>query len=124
MFAFTPALNALRSTVAFSPKLPTWKERSISMLGFGLLNKIVLQFSEVFWDADRDYFGHVSSEEQERGECFMFWNLERCMRTPVLVSLVAGDAAHHLEDPLAAEAAKVRVMDILAKVVSGGGGGW
>ncbi|CAF3740618.1 unnamed protein product [Rotaria sordida] len=38
------------NSIIFSPSLPQWKEEAIHKMGFGLLNKVFLQFSEIFWD--------------------------------------------------------------------------
>ena len=70
----------------------------------GNLNKLVLEFEEVFW-RDVCYFGHVNRDdngfdtdwyfrrESQRGEFFMFWNLSRATKKPILVALIAGEAA-------------------------------
>ena len=56
----TLPLGVLKSTtVTFTPPLPTWKESAIKSIGFGNLNKVVLEFQSVFWDASIDYFGIV-----------------------------------------------------------------
>jgi len=39
-----------RRLVRFSPALPAWKDRAIDGMGFGLLNKVVLQFNRPWWD--------------------------------------------------------------------------
>ncbi|UJR11102.1 hypothetical protein I4U23_015284 [Adineta vaga] len=47
----TIPLGCLKSnTIQFSPPLPTWKKEAIDTMGFGLLNKVYLQFSELFWE--------------------------------------------------------------------------
>jgi monoamine oxidase len=47
----TIPLGCLKSnTIQFNPSLPEWKKESIEKMGFGLLNKIYLQFYEIFWD--------------------------------------------------------------------------
>jgi len=84
-------------TVKFSPPLPEWKSASINNLGFGLLNKVVILFNESFWEENLDYFGQVSEDLEMRGECYLFWNLQRCMGKPVLVALLAGQAAYNSE---------------------------
>jgi monoamine oxidase len=38
-----------RQLITFEPPLPDWKRQAIDALGFGLLNKIVLQFDRPFW---------------------------------------------------------------------------
>lgn len=88
--------NAQNSSNApqFSPPLPSWKVAAIERLGFGNLNKVVLCFERMFWDPNANLFGHVANTTQSRGELFLFWNL---YKGPVLVALVAGDAASVME---------------------------
>lgn len=90
----TVPLGCLKAeTIKFSPPLPQWKYLSIQRLGFGVLNKVVMEFSEVFWDDSIDYFGATAEETNERGWCFMFWNVKKTVGAPVLIALVVGKAA-------------------------------
>lgn len=105
----TVPLGVLKTnSIAFEPALPDWKRNSISKLGFGLLNKIILVFKEPFWDVDRDMIGllrdtlNPSSPKQEdyaanRGRFYFFWNCIKTTGRPVLIALMAGDAAHQAE---------------------------
>jgi monoamine oxidase len=105
----TAPLGVLKQqSIQFDPPLPEWKQAVISRLGFGLLNKIVLVFDEPFWDVDRDMFGLLreprsgSGFEQDdyragRGQFYLFWNCIRTSGLPVLIALMAGDAAHEAE---------------------------
>jgi lysine-specific histone demethylase 1 len=83
------------NVVQFVPPLPEWKVASIQRLGFGNLNKVVLCFDRIFWDQDSNLFGHVGSTTASRGELFLFWSL---YRAPVLMALVAGEAAGIMEN--------------------------
>ncbi|KAG8197720.1 hypothetical protein JTE90_001642 [Oedothorax gibbosus] len=83
------------NAVQFSPPIPDWKAAAIQRLGFGNLNKVVLCFDRVFWDPNANLFGHVGSTTASRGELFLFWNL---YRAPVLLALVAGEAAAIMEN--------------------------
>lgn len=83
------------NAVQFNPPLPEWKTEAVMRLGFGNLNKVVLCFDRVFWDQACNLFGSVSHTTQSRGELFLFWNL---YRAPVLLALVAGDAAAVMEE--------------------------
>ncbi|KAI5710101.1 hypothetical protein M8J75_005633 [Diaphorina citri] len=56
---------------------------------------VVLCFDKIFWDPAENLFGHVGSTTASRGELFLFWNL---YQAPVLLALVAGEAASILED--------------------------
>lgn len=90
----TVPLGCLKAgTIKFSPPLPPWKDSSIQRLGFGVLNKVVLEFPEVFWDDSVDYFGATSEETDKRGQCFMFWNVKKTVGAPVLIALLVGKAA-------------------------------
>ncbi|KAJ0680320.1 putative spermine oxidase transcription regulator Homeodomain-LIKE family [Helianthus annuus] len=95
----TVPLGCLKAeTIKFSPSLPEWKNSSIERLGFGVLNKVVLEFSEVFWDESIDYFGATAEETDQRGWCFMFWNVKKTVNAPVLIALVVGKAAINGQD--------------------------
>lgn len=85
----------LLNSVQFSPPLPEWKAAAIARLGFGNLNKVVLCFERIFWDPTSNLFGHVGSTTGSRGELFLFWNL---YKAPVLLALVAGEAATIMEN--------------------------
>lgn len=90
----TVPLGCLKAEmIKFSPPLPAWKYSSIQRLGFGVLNKVVMEFPEVFWDDSVDYFGTTAEETNQRGQCFMFWNVRKTVGAPVLIALVVGKAA-------------------------------
>ena len=56
----TVPLGVLKAdSIAFDPPLPEWKQEAINRLGFGALNKIVLEFPSVFWDDTVDFFGAI-----------------------------------------------------------------
>jgi lysine-specific histone demethylase 1 len=85
-----PVMNA----VDFEPPLPEWKQNVIQQLGYGNLNKVVLCFDRVFWDNETNLFGHIGTTTGSRGELFLFFNF---YRSPVLIALVAGEAATIME---------------------------
>ncbi|XWS24447.1 hypothetical protein CRYUN_Cryun28dG0103100 [Craigia yunnanensis] len=90
----TVPLGCLKAgAIKFSRPLPQWKHSSIQWLGFGVFNKVVLEFPEVFWDDTVDYFGVTTEETDSRGHCFMFWNVRKTVGAPVLIAVVAGKAA-------------------------------
>ncbi|GBG33200.1 Lysine-specific histone demethylase 1-like 1 [Hondaea fermentalgiana] len=106
----------------FSPDLPLWKQGAIDRLGYGNLNKVVVEFPEVFWSKEFDVCGRVVTAQDEpgtrlvipaksspladydyeehRGEFFTFWSLNRCLadNRPILLFLMAGRAAHNVEE--------------------------
>jgi len=111
----------ISNLVEFVPPLPECKTAAIQRLGFGNLNKVVLCFERIFWDPNSNLFGHVGSTTASRGEeffrpsfrnkyrydhpskrtigfageLFLFWNL---YKAPVLLALVAGEAAAIMEN--------------------------
>lgn len=51
--------------IEFFPKLPSWKLGALDRLGFGNLNKVVLEFPHVFWDETQDIFGRVVPADED-----------------------------------------------------------
>jgi hypothetical protein len=73
----TAPLGCLKAgAFRFTPPLPDWKQDIIQRLGYGNLNKVIMQFPKCFWDETVDYFGAAPEEGYEWGNCFMFWNLQ------------------------------------------------
>ena len=105
----TAPLGVLKeNSIAFDPVLPDWKLGPIQRLGFGTLNKVILVYDRPFWDVDQDMFGLLREPEvgdsldQEdyvcnRGRFYLFWNCVKTSGLPVLIALMAGDAAHQAE---------------------------
>ncbi|KAL6711977.1 hypothetical protein ACN47E_003020 [Coniothyrium glycines] len=105
----TTPLGVLKAgSIMFQPPLPDWKQDVIERMGFGLLNKIILVYEKAFWEPDRDMFGLLNEGEVEasmrpedyssrRGRFYLFWNCLKTSGKPVLVALLAGDAAHYAE---------------------------
>jgi lysine-specific histone demethylase 1 len=119
---YTGSLGTLKHrTIHFDPPLPEWKLGAIDRLGFGVMNKVVLVFDHPFWDVQRDMFGLLreptapDSMAQEdyatnRGRFYLFWNCLKTTGLPVLIALMAGDAAHQAE--------KTPDEDIIAEVTA------
>lgn len=106
----TAPLGVLKSgSIAFNPPLPEWKHGPIQRLGFGKLNKVILVYDKPFWNVDQDMFGLLREAEvpdsldQEdyaahRGRFYLFWNCIKTTGLPLLIALMAGDAAHQAEN--------------------------
>ncbi|KAI4148376.1 MAG: hypothetical protein LQ340_005112 [Diploschistes diacapsis] len=105
----TAPLGVLKKqSIDFEPRLPESKAKSIERLGFGLLNKVVLVYDKPFWDVDQDMIGLLRDTNQpgsldhgdystNRGRFYLFWNCVKTSGRPVLISLMAGDAAFQAE---------------------------
>ncbi|KAH8434903.1 putative lysine-specific histone demethylase Aof2 [Aspergillus melleus] len=106
---FTCPLGVLKhGSVQFSPPLPDWKLGAIDRLGFGVMNKVILVFEQPFWDTERDMFGLLREPQSRdsmtqddysanRGRFYLFWNCLKTTGLPVLIALMAGDAALQAE---------------------------
>ena len=129
----TAPLGCLKSgDIEFVPRLSEAKSVAIQRLGFGRLNKVVMEFEKSFWDDDVDYFGaareHYAPDAQAtgddpiggRGRMFMFWNLkETCGGASVLVALVAGSAAEAMEaDDESESSLAASAMGVLRRIFS------
>ncbi|CAN4126612.1 unnamed protein product [Withania somnifera] len=94
----TVPLGVLKGgSIKFIPELPQRKLDGIKRLGFGLLNKVAMLFPYVFWGTDLDTFGHLTDNSSSRGEFFLFYSYATVAGGPLLLALVAGEAAHTFE---------------------------
>ncbi|KZV43432.1 lysine-specific histone demethylase 12 [Dorcoceras hygrometricum] len=87
-----------KQTISFEPELPERKLAAIERLGFGLLNKVAMVFPHNFWGEDLDTFGSLRESSRQRGEFFLFYSYHTVSGAPVLVALVAGEAAQMFEN--------------------------
>ncbi|KAJ6317442.1 hypothetical protein OIU76_013059 [Salix suchowensis] len=98
MVLCTVPLGVLKSgSIKFIPELPQRKLDGIKRLGYGLLNKVAMLFPYMFWETDLDTFGHLTDNTSSRGEFFLFYSYATVAGGPVLIALVAGEAAHTFE---------------------------
>lgn len=113
MVLCTVPLGVLKKgTIEFVPELPQRKLDAIQRLGFGLLNKVAMLFTYNFWGADIDTFGHLTEDSSMRGEFFLFYSYHSVSGGPLLIALVAGEAAIKFEMMSPAESVN-RVLEIL-----------
>lgn len=84
----TCSLGVLKSNkIQFNPPLPSKKQQAIKNIGFGMMNKVFLQFSDCFWDPNCHSFGIISEPIQ-----IPYWlnHLSICKEN-VLVGFYAGE---------------------------------
>ncbi|WOL19940.1 hypothetical protein Cni_G28742 [Canna indica] len=86
-----------KGCIEFVPELPREKQEAIKRMGFGLLNKVIMLFPHDFWGGEIDTFGHLTEDPRNRGEFFLFYSYSSVSGGPLLVALVAGEAAIKLE---------------------------
>nr|GEX93991.1 lysine-specific histone demethylase 1 homolog 3 [Tanacetum cinerariifolium] len=58
-----------------------------------VLKKVGLEFPQVFLDDYIDCFGAGADESDQRGWCFMFWNVKKTANAPILIALVLEKAS-------------------------------
>jgi monoamine oxidase len=91
----TLPLGVLKAgAVRFEPALPDAKRAALERVSMGLLNKIVLRFSERRWPRGHTYFGHLHPRGEEP---WGFLDLAELGWPPMLVAFVAGRHARALE---------------------------
>ncbi|CAF3930049.1 unnamed protein product [Adineta steineri] len=85
----TVPLGCLKAcSIDFTPPLPQWKQEAIDKMGFGLHNKVYLQFSSVFWDQELTKISVATNR-------FKFYF---CIPEARIVVLhIVGSVAHELE---------------------------
>lgn len=89
-------LGVLKSgRVTFTPQLPDRKLAAMDGLGFGVLNKVYLQFPSVFWDAEADGLAYVS---EQRGRFNAWINFAKINGQPILLAFNGGDFGFEIED--------------------------
>jgi monoamine oxidase len=104
----TLPLGVLKAgAVTFSPALPTAAQAAIGALGFGVLDKCVLEFPTNFWGTSMDWIEHVASR---RGEWVDWISLARQTGRPILIGFNAAQYGASIE----AQADDAIVADAMA----------
>lgn len=97
--------------VSFKPKLPDAKLAAIRSMGMGTLNKVVLNFPNVFWE-QVDFIGHAGND---RRKWLLFVDMSRVTNRPILVSMTGGPFAVLVERLCDAEVVR-RAMDVIRTI--------
>ena len=80
--------------VTFLPALPTAAQAAIGALGFGVLDKCVLEFPTNFWGTSTDWINHVAAR---RGEWVDWISLARQTGRPILIGFNAAEYGTSIE---------------------------
>lgn len=83
-----------KGSVRFDPPLPPAKQAAIGSLGMGLLNKLYLRFSRVFWPVEAELLGYISPVKGEWNETL---NFAHYTGKPVLLLFNAGNYGRAIE---------------------------
>ncbi|CAF2781514.1 unnamed protein product [Rotaria sp. Silwood2] len=101
----TIPLGCLKThSVAFMPPIPDWKQTAIDKMGFGLLNKVFLQFSSIFWDENLQNIDVITNHYYQFYVCVP----EAC----ILVLYIAASHARELEQHSDQEIVKTLVTSL------------
>ena len=84
-----------QETVSFSPPLSESKRSAIERLGMGVLDKVYLQFSDVFWDENATWIA-TPENDLPRGQFNQWLNLAKYLDQPVIMALNGGSPALEL----------------------------
>lgn len=92
----TVPLGVLQSgAISLDPGLPDAQQAAVDALGMGVLNKIFLQFDEVFWDDTVDWIGIVPPDGLDP---WVDWvTIGRADDVPVLLGFAAGDFGRRVD---------------------------
>lgn len=115
----TVPLGVLKAQrIDFSPALPKDKETAIHRLGFGLLDKLYLQFEQVFWDAKSTWI-LTPDTGLPPGQFNQWLNLAPVLDAPILLAFNGAGPARDLS-VLPDEALIARALQVLEAAYPGG----
>ncbi len=80
--------------IEFVPKLSEPKEKAIKNLGFGLMNKIIMEFTECFWPPDT---ASISFACEEKGKYPWLFNISHDHDKNVLICFLTDHFARKVE---------------------------
>lgn len=91
----TVPLSILKEeSIDFFPKLSPRKITALNNLGMGLLNKVILEFPDVFWPEDYQIIGYCTRNYQFAPN---FQNFYCYYKKPILIALPGATIAENLE---------------------------
>ena len=91
----TIPLGVLKTgAVSFDPPLPESKQNAISGLKMGVLNKLCLEFDEVFWERAL----HFVPAPDSRATWPLWFNFTKLTGKPVLLAMNSATVAHDIEE--------------------------
>lgn len=108
----TLPLGVLKSgIIKFYPELPKNKQEAINRLTMGVLNKVVLKFSEQFWPQEYHALGYLHKNNPDFSE---FLNGSFYSQEPALIAFIGGSFARQIEQ-LSEGEIRERVMGVLRR---------
>ena len=110
----TVPLGCLKqNTILFEPSLPDWKLDAINQMGMGVMNKLIVQFPDRFFDSNLQSFSHACNERRGR------FRMVICLPPPanIFIFLTTGLFARELES-LTDDEVLEQLMAFLRKLFS------
>ncbi|AIT63451.1 flavin monoamine oxidase family protein [Coxiella burnetii] len=83
-----------KGKVIFSPALPPRKQNAIMQIGSGLLNKIIIEFPDCFWEKEALSLQYLPASQPTVA---FYVNYQKLMDVPFLVGLAGGSLAETIE---------------------------
>lgn len=105
-----------RSEIEFSPPLPESKQRALSSLKMGVLDKTYFRFPQVFWQNQKERVGYIGNTAARAGiDIPEFYTLDSVLESPILFGFTAGSTAKKLES-VSTELLVARTMKSLRRM--------
>ena len=114
----TPSLGVLKSgMITFSPPLPAYKQEAIDKVGYGNVNKVVMEFDHLFWPEHVLWIFMTPSPEDEesRGMLTGWMSYYPITKRPVMTGWLTGYSAY-ISEHLSDEQLKNRALEALQMV--------
>jgi polyamine oxidase len=98
----TVSVGVLKAgNIKFTPSLPDWKQEVIDGIGFGLLNKCVMQWNDpdaAVWPVTtKEWFELITPKGHNSGKWTSFFNPTSYKGVPMLVGWAAAENARYME---------------------------
>ena len=96
----TVSLGVLKAgTINFIPPLPNWKQNAIDNMGFGVVNKVSMQWNDknaIVWPDD-EWMEVITPDAESSGKWTTFFNPTEDKGIPTLIGWVGGQEAIDVE---------------------------
>ncbi|XP_064598668.1 uncharacterized protein LOC135465326 [Liolophura sinensis] len=94
----TLPLGVLKTNdVKFTPGLSTKKKGAIKRVGFGTVNKLVLEFNQQFWPNDTHHITVAKRDNAERGKFSILSSFQPIVHKPVIVTYAVSQIGEESE---------------------------
>lgn len=84
-----------KGSIAFNPPLPTQKQKAIQRMGMGLLDKLYLEFEDVFWDKKKTWI-YTPENDLPHGTFNVWLNFAKYLDVPIIMAFNGASPALEL----------------------------